>query len=106
MTMDELRKSIQEKTIKNRDQLYNDLKQYSTKTVIEWLIEKMKYYSQEGETLTGQYMMTLDAVHRVLLERRFIDNYSTWTLEEFLNDYPFHSAIVDTGQDDSEMESE
>lgn len=91
-----LKEEIKNKTISNRDQMIEMLDKYDNKTIITWLIDTMKYYSQDEDILTGQYMMVLDAVHKILTKREMIDTRNnTWTLEEFLNDIPYHSDIVD-----------
>ena len=96
VTLKEAREEIKNKTISNRDQMMEMLDKYDNKTIITWLIDTMKYYSQDEDILTGQYMMVLDAVHKILTKREMIDTRNnTWTLEEFLNDIPYHSDIVD-----------
>ena len=71
----------------------DDLKDYDVNTIVLYLIETLKKYSQEEYTSTGQYMMVLDAVQKTLIKKKFLDNINTWTLEEFLNKVPFHSII-------------
>lgn len=95
VTLKEAHEEIKNKTISNRDQMMEMLDKYDNKTIITWLIDTMKYYSQDEDILTGQYMMVLDAVHKILTKREMIDTgNNTWTLEEFLNDIPYHSDIV------------
>ena len=80
-------------TIQHRNELIDDLKDYDNNTIVLYLIETLKKYSQDEDMLTGQYMMVLDAVQKVLINKNFLKKTETWTLEEFLNDIPFHSIL-------------
>ena len=91
----ELQEFIKGNTIRNRDDMIFVYTKYSSKDLVLILIETMKKYSQREDTLTGQYMMTLDAIQKILVKRKFITDTNTWTLEEFLNDIPFHSDIIE-----------
>jgi hypothetical protein len=93
MDFDELSESIKSDTIKNRDNSLKVFRGIPTKEVISLLIEIMKKYSSEEEN-TAEYMVILDAAYTVLTERNVIPKVETWTLEEFLNDVPFHSEIM------------
>ena len=93
--MNDLQEYVKKNTIKNRDDTIRELSEYSSKDLVLILIETMKKYSQTEDILTGQYMMTLDAIQKVLEKRKFITTTNTWTLEEFLNDIPFHSDIIE-----------
>ena len=93
--MNELKEFIKGNTIRNRDDMIFVYSKYSSKDLVLILIETMKKYSQNEDVLTGQYMMTLDAIQKVLEKRKFITTTNTWTLEEFLNDIPFHSDIIE-----------
>lgn len=93
MDFDELSESIKSNTIKNRDNSLKVFRGIPTKEVISLLIEIMKKYSSEEEN-TAEYMVILDAAYTVLTERNVIPKVETWTLEEFLNDVPFHSEIM------------
>ena len=93
--MSELEKFIKGNTIRNRDDMIFVYSKYSSKDLVLILIETMKKYSQNEDVLTGQYMMTLDAIQKILVKRKFITDTNTWTLEEFLNDIPFHSDIIE-----------
>ena len=93
--MSELEKFIKGNTIRNRDDMIFVYSKYSSKDLVLILIETMKKYSQSEDILTGQYMMTLDAIQKILVKRKFITATNTWTLEEFLNDIPFHSDIIE-----------
>lgn len=85
---------VRQRTIENRDATIKEIEKWSTQTIILYLLETMKAYSQDENCLTGQYMMTLDAIQTTLTKRNIIKDTDTWTLEEFLNDVPFHSDIV------------
>ena len=93
--MNDLQEYVKKNTIKNRDDTIRELSEYSSKDLVLILIETMKKYSQTEDILTGQYMMTLDAIQKVLEKRKFITTTNPWTLEEFLNDIPFHSDIIE-----------
>ena len=93
--MNDLQEYVKKNTIKNRDDTIRELSEYSSKDLVLILIETMKKYSQTEDVLTGQYMMTLDAIQKVLEKRKFITTTNPWTLEEFLNDIPFHSDIIE-----------
>ncbi len=91
---------IKKKTLKNRDEQMKDLEKYDTNIIISWFIDTMKYYSQNDDILTGQYMMVIDAVNKILVKRGVIDKMNTWTLEEFLEDVPYHSEIASYEEDE------
>lgn len=91
----DLEKEIIRGTISNRDKTIKILDQFDSKDIVLVLIENMKQYSQDEDCLTGQYMVLLDAVQAVLTKRRFIKNVETWTLEEFVDDIPFHSGVIE-----------
>lgn len=94
MNLDELKESVRSDTIKNRDNSLKVFRGIPTREVILLLIEIMKKYSSEEEN-TAEYMVILDAAYTVLTERNVIPRVETWTLEEFLNDIPFHSVIIE-----------
>ena len=91
----ELEKEVIQGTIRNRNETIKILEQFQTEDIVLVLIENMKQYSQDEDCLTGQYMVLLDAVQAVLTKRKFIKKIETWTLEEFLNEIPYHSGIVE-----------
>lgn len=91
----DLEKEIIQETIRNRDEDVKILEQFDSKDIVLVLIENMKQYSQDEDCLTGQYMVLLDAVQTVLTKRKFIKKVDTWTLEEFVEDIPFHSGVVE-----------
>ena len=92
---------IKQNTLKNRDETIKIFQEYSDKNIVLFLIEIMKKYSQsydeEGHPiyLTGQYMVILDSIQTILTERKAIKRVRTWTLENFLNDIPFFSEVIE-----------
>ena len=94
--MSDLMDAVKKSTIANRNSAIKLYEKYETKDLVLILIETMKKYSQDEDCLTGQYMMTLDAMNTILTKRKIIPKTNTWTLEEFLNGVPFHSDIIES----------
>ena len=90
-------KEIMERTLKNRDDTYERLKSYPVAVVLRYVVETLMAYSQDEDVLTGQYMMLLDAFRKVLVDEEIIEDADCGTLEEFLNDVPFHSQFYPDG---------
>ena len=94
----DLAKQIQAGTLKNRDELLEAFRGYKSTEIIRLTIETMMAYSQDDDALTGQYMMWLDAFRAIMIERGLILRRDCWTLEEFLDDVPFHSDFYSDGK--------
>lgn len=93
----ELFEDVKAQTIKNRNDLLEVLRKSKNNDIILFLIEEFKSYcsmdNTEKNVSAGQYMIFLDAVQTILTERKFLTKVGTWTLEEFLDNKPFHSII-------------
>lgn len=91
-------KHIRANTLKNRDDLLKEFRTYTSTEIIRLAIETMMAYAQDEDVLTGQYMMLLDAFRTIMVERGLIIQRDCWTLEEFLDDVPFHSDFYPDGK--------
>ena len=96
-SMGDLKKETMERTLKNRDDTYEQLMQYPIPVVLQYVVETLMAYSHSEDVLSGQYMMLLDAFHKVLIAKKVIRDVDCGTLEEFLNDVPFHSHFYPDG---------
>ncbi len=93
---------VKEGTKKHRDDLLQEFRKMTNSRIILFLIEEFKSYCYKehgGDWVTaGQYMVILDAAQTVLTERNFLIKIDTWTLEEFLDEKPFHSVISEENE--------
>ena len=96
--MSDLATLIRAGSLKIRDDTLKLFRNLPSTELIRYTIETMMAYANDTDVLTGQYMMTLDAFRKVMIERGLILNRDCLTLEEFLDDVPFHSNFYPDGK--------